>query len=380
MHMDQQSQIRFTRSREVEALFANYRSGAAFLEHDTVYAIPSIVVPDLSSSNLFTREQLKVEKAFAVQCELQSSLGFRHGHAVRYGLLTADSSNILLGQAESPNLTRADILGLTALGRPLDSKRERLLGVAGRLITLPRFLAATLELRKEFEALPEDVRPPWPLQRSFRIPGHDRSNSDGKLSPIPDALGAHAGRNGMFEGCEWEETSSEDDPAETSTGAAFQRRLGNHLDTWGLSSLVDWHLPDPDAPLVPNPLAPGSPAEPRHGIHILLPLHYPLRGDDEDFMRRVKEAQRDRAEELGLPPEVAGIDNYKEFAQILRLCHVQQVLCSRWPAKPPRGAVGLIEKAAARVLGITASSTRRLRTLSENLRSGKSSSIPRRRL
>ena len=174
----------------------------------------------------------------------------------------------------------------------------------------------------------------------------------------------------MFEGLGSDEHPCEDDAAATA-GIAFPKRLARHLDKWGLNALVEWHLPDPDAPLVPNPLTPGSPAEPRHGIHILLPMHYPLRGDDEDFLRRVKEAQRDRAEELGLPPDVAGIDHHREFAQILRLGHLELVLRSRWPSKPPRGAGDFIERAGAAYLRISAARVRLLWTQIKNLRAGK---------
>jgi len=144
-------------------------------------------------------------------------------------------------------------------------------------------------------------------------------------------------------------------PAGTSALAGHVRQF---LDRWGLTRLITWELPDPQGPLLPNVL-PEGPARPAHGIHLFLPLHYPLQGDD-DLLGRVREFQRQQANELGLPSGFAGIAHHAQYAQMFRLIHLDRAVRGRFHGRPPRGIVSALEAAAASHLGIGAESVRRL--------------------
>lgn len=217
------------------------------------------------------------------------------------------------------------------------------MGVAGCFITNPIFLAETGEQRRRFEDLPAVERPAWPLRR-----------------PLPTP---HEPAGGRVSGA----------------GAVdFMGRLADHLDRWGLIALADWHLPDPQGPLFPDDLPAAAPASPRHGVRISVPLHYPLQGDD-DLLRTVKAAQKQAAADLGLPAQAAGLAPHEQYGQIFRLGVFETALRSRWPEKRPRGWAGLVERAGAAALGISAPSVRRLRTQINNLRAGRLPAIPSRR-
>ncbi len=169
--------------------------------------------------------------------------------------------------------------------------------------------------------------------------------------------------------------AEEGDRIAGADAADFTRGLAVYLDRWGLIELADWHLPNPQGPLLLDGLPARAPASPDHGVHIIVPMHYPLPGDNE-LLRIVKTTQRQAAADLGLPAHAAGVSHHELYAQIFRIDLFESVLRSRWPDKPPKGAAGLIERAGGAVLGISAPSTRRLRILSNNLRSGKLSAIP----
>ena len=179
------------RSPTVDALFESYKSsGASFLQQDALYALPSKVFSAIDSFSSFTWDRLIAEKAFAAQCERLSCIGFRHGHAIRYSLLTTHSPTIDSSEAATHGLSPADIRGLEVLSSKTDTTRERLLGVAGRLIALPSFRSETLKLRTEFESLPEYVRPEWPLRRPLRRQGNESGNPGGNVPPAADRLAA----------------------------------------------------------------------------------------------------------------------------------------------------------------------------------------------
>jgi hypothetical protein len=156
---------------------------------------------------------------------------------------------------------------------------------------------------------------------------------------------------------------------------AFVEHLRLFLDRWGLIQLVTWDLPDPQGPLLPNVLSEG-PARPVHGVHLFLPLHYPLQGDD-DLLGRVREFQRQQAIELGLPPTFAGIGHHTQYAQMFRLIHLDRAVRGRFDPRPPRGIVSVLEAAAASVLGIGEESVRRLWKWIRTCRRGERQTISR---
>ena len=128
--------------------------------------------------------------------------------------------------------------------------------------------------------------------------------------------------------------------------------------------------------MVPSPLPAGSLAEPSHGVRIFLPLHYPLRGDD-NLLRAIASAQSAVARENGLPAGVGPVKHHQQYAQMFRLAHLELVLRGRFVGKRPNGFVTALTGTAAAELGVSDEAVRRLRKWVVACRAGRRSGIPR---
>jgi hypothetical protein len=160
-----------------------------------------------------------------------------------------------------------------------------------------------------------------------------------------------------------------------ATTSEFARKLWQFLDLWGLRSLVTWDFPEPQEPLLPN-LLPEGPARPAHGIHLFIPIHYPMKGND-DLLGQVREYQRQKAIELGLPPGFGSISHHAQYAKIFQLIHLDLAVRSRFRDRPPRGFVSALEAAATFCTGIESQeSVRRLWKWIRACRRGDRRTIP----
>ncbi|MDB5311567.1 MAG: hypothetical protein JWO38_5769 [Gemmataceae bacterium] len=313
---------------------------------DPVYAIPYEVIGGLALAHVFGERGLEAEREFSQVCRDQRIVGVWGPHTVAYHLLTRTPFRPDQLPLDHPVFRNSGWgpreLGLlqTATGRA-DAAADRLPGVVGWLLTEPSFLTERDGLRAEYLALPAEYRPSFPLGRVVVLdnPGENRT----ELPP---------------------------------TAAAFAGSLRRFLDRWGLTRLVTWDLPDPQGPLLPDPLPAGAPARPAHGVHLYVPIHYPLQGDD-DLLRRVREFQRQQAIELGLAPGFGAIAHHAQYAQMFRLIHLDRAVRSRFAGRIPRGLVSAIEAAAAASLGISGESVRRLRNWVRICRAGQRATISR---
>jgi hypothetical protein len=215
----------------------------------------------------------------------------------------------------------------------------RLKGYAGWLLTEPVFLSECGRLAEQWRALPAEQRPSLPLVRAVPFPD------------VPPGAG----------------------PAAPAV-ADFADQIRKFLDRWGLIRMTTWELPDPQGPLLPNPLPPGSPALPLHGVHLVLPLHYPLQGDDE-LLRQVLEMQRQSARTLGLDDSLAGLPHYKANAAMFDVIHLERVIRARCRPPYPRGLVSRIEEAVAAELGSSLARVRKLRKAISACRQGRRASM-----
>src|SRR5262249_23313315 len=149
-------------------------------------------------------------------------------------------------------------------------------------------------------------------------------------------------------------------PARSVT-AAFAMEFDAFCDRWGLMSLATWDLPVPQGPLLPQQLPTSSPAVPRHGIHLILPLHYPLLGDD-GMQRVILEQQRLQVQELELDPTMAGLPHHKAYAQMFHVIHHERTITGRYgQGSRPKGFIGQIEAALADVLDCGLDQIKKLR-------------------
>jgi hypothetical protein len=288
-------------------------------ESEPVYSLPgpairSLALPGGTTPALLDKDDAAAERALTKLCRPHYAVGCWEGRLVRYDLLRP--------AAASPE-SQLQLMGWTAqlqgearrLVAGSKERRQRLKGCAGWLLTEPRFVRETQDLSDRWRALPADQRPSFPLSRVLPI---------GNTRPRPS-------------------------PAIV----AFGDKLRAFLDRWGLTLLATWDLPEPQGPLLPNSLPPGAAALPAHGVHLVLPLHYPLQGADEP-LRQVLGYQRQAARDLGLDESLAGLPHHKAYASLFDVLHLERAIRARLrPGRLARGHVMRLEGAITEGLGVS---------------------------
>jgi len=310
-----------------------------------IYSLPQDVIPILKKSEFFNTKQVEAETVFTDYCDGNGAVGIRPPGFVNYPLLLVQKGSSLtpFPLVQKPGYEWINELNkyIPNLNSKISKVNERLLGVAGRLMTLPLFISELAELRKDYLGLSASDQEIWPLH-PLRM-GTNVDDSEVRING--EAIGF------------------------ATTRTAFLAR-------WGLASLVDWHLPFPQGPLFPNLHPDRAPALPQHGVRLIIPLHYPLQGDD-DLLAEVKRMQKEAIKELNIPIDLAGLSNHKQYAQLFRLIHLEKVLRTRWNDDPPRGAVELIESAGEAYLNLSRDTVQKLRKSVNALSSGKKAKITR---
>lgn len=313
---------------------------------EPAYAIPEEAIQGPALERVFDEERLTAEREFSRVCREHGIVGVWGRDTVAYHHLTRRPLQVDQLPLDNPAVQQLGWsgreLGLLRIAAGRGSPTPgRLLGVIGWLLTEPPFLADLGRLRSEYEALPPDDRPQFPLGRAVVLEG-----PAGQRTELPPAT------------------------------VAFAADLRTFLDRWGLIQLATWDLPDPQGPLLPDLLPADAPARPAHGVHLFVPVHYPLQGDD-DLLRRVREFQRQRASELGLDAGFGGVAHHAQYAQMFRLIHLDWAVRGRFPGRAPRGLVSATEAAASAYLGIGGESVRRLWKWVRACRAGRRATIPR---
>lgn len=285
-------------------------------------------------------EDAAAELDFASLCERLHSLGVWNGQMLSYSYLMPrvplpdeanmrrfGYSNALIVQCRQAELAVGDA-------------ERRLKGYAGWLVCEPQFLSERDALKGSWQMLPPVQRPSFPLQRSVTFSEHP----------------------------------SEAHPAEPEL-ATLQRAINSFLDRWGLTRMAAWELPDPQGPLLPALLPPNSPAMPRHGLHIVLPVHYPLTGND-DLLRRIRQQQIALARQNHLDVSLAGLPHYDVWAQVLEVEHLERTIRSRYGRRGQRGGfVTAMEAAIAAALSVRVDHIKRLRKGISACKRGRRSSV-----
>ena len=224
-------------------------------------------------------------------------------------------------------------------GGKTDSISGRLKGYMGWLVTDPEFLKARDELAAQWRAPPETSRP-YPIVRSLAVP---KGPPESGLAPEPVA--------------------------------AFQQVLNAFLDRWGLTRMLTWDLPEPQGPMLPSPIPTDAPAMPKHGLHFVLPTHYPLTGTD-DLLHQFQEQQASLAKEQGLDTTMAGLPHFEAYGQMLEVDLLERTILSRYgKPKRPRGLVTVMERSIAEALGLSAHQVQKLRKAIAACRKGKRSTV-----
>jgi hypothetical protein len=237
------------------------------------------------------------------------------------------------------NWTRKQVQTARSLAGMTDSIAGRLKGYVGWLVSEPNFLRGRDELALRWHALPADERP-YPIARSVRL-------------PVPSP-GARRARQTVVE---------------------FQQDLNEFLDLWGLMRMLTWDLPEPQGPLLPAPFAADSPAMPTHGLHLVLPIHYPLTGTD-DLLRQIRQQQVYLARDLGVDTSMAGLPHFEVYGQMLEVDFLEMTIRSRYGRpRSPRGLVTVMEYVIAETMGLSEHQVKKLRKGIAACRAGKRSQV-----
>ena len=261
-------------------------------------------------------------------CRRKCVVGYEGGRPVEYPYLSLSPPIPLPARDKHPDLGWSRAHWGTAehvLGKARQIN-ERLAAYAGWLSIEPPFLEAVQGLQARWKKLPDHLRPEFPLRRVPVVTVAPEGSS-----PAPDEV------------------------------RSFASDLTSLFGRWGLIGMATWDLPLPQGPLLPSLLPEGSAALPAEGIHLILPVHYPLTGDD-GLLTVILEQQQSLAERLGLDASVAGLPHYKIYARLLKVLHHERTITGRYArAVRPRGSVKVMVGALADGLNLSDDQVERLR-------------------
>ena len=308
---------------------------------EPVYCLPAAMIEALRvvgphQQFALTADQAEAEKALTESCG-SAYIGIWGRRWINSGCFI-DKPPISPDALREIGFTAGQVLNADQALNRTDGISLKLRGYVGWLVTEPTFMANRDELRQRWESLPEEIRPLFPLQRTIARPS---------AGPVEEGVDRRP-----------------DD---------CRLQLDEFLDRWGLTGLETWDLPCPQGPLLPAAMAATSPAMPHHGVHLVLPLHYPLTSDDE-LIRLIRTEQRRLASSNGLDSTLASLEHHEVYAQMISVQHLEHAVRSRYVGKQS-GFVGAIENAMAIALGLTTDYVQKLRRGISACRRGKRNSM-----
>lgn len=314
---------------------------------DPLYCLPEAAIrrlrrPRSDHPPLLDPADAAAERDLLALCRLSRAVGFGAGKPIVYPFLDATRPRAFRDDFADHGWTEAQWAAARWLEQKGAKANLRLKGYAGWLATETPYLDAARALLTRWLSLPDGRRPGFPLRRT--APALLRPGESAR-SPAPTAV------------------------------AAFAADYDAFCDRWGLLGLASWDLPEPQGPLLPSLLPEGAPALPRHGLHLVLPLHYPLAHDD-DLLHRILELQRGLAADRGLDRTLAGLPHHEAYATILEVVHWERVINGRYGrARRRAGFVGLVVEAVAEAVGREVNLIEKWRKAVSACRRGKRSSV-----
>ena len=298
-------------------------------------AIKSLEKPLAHRPPLLEKSDRSFELEFSGLCKRMNAIGLWKDLPVRYACL--QHRQIQTAPSQRRNRREAEVQSEV---RGPDTARAteiqlRIKGYAGWLVTDKGFLAARDQLAKSWNALPTGDRPSFPLERTHGLP--EPAGAAGAAAEV----------------------------------ARFRGEANEFLDHWGLIRMVTWDLPEPQIPTIPASLRNDAAAIPRHGLHIVLPLHYPLIGSDE-LLSGIQRMQASLATQYGLDASIAGLPHHEVLGQMLETEHIEQTIRTRYASRVRRADFAqAVEHAVADAVGLSVDHVRRLRRAIRACKCGK---------
>ena len=316
---------------------------AEFDKGQPLYCLPASAIRILSSGNKRGKRFIDVshaaaEYAFQSVCDAVNAIGFWSSKPISYPCFRPPGSLIDSSEMQRLGWSRSQQRKVEAGIRRSENIWRRLKGYAGWLVLNPAYSQHRLEIERLYREISSTDRPDFPLHRAFAVP-----------TPLAGTQQVGVRVSG------------------------FYQQLGDFLDHWGLVKLVTWDLPEPQGPLIPAPVGVNSPAMPRHGLHIVLPMHYPLTGEDlllEEILRQ----QKDLAAKVGLDADAAGLPRFEVYGSLFDVYWLEKTVRNRYGPQAG-GFLTRLEEAMAESLGLRLDYVQKLRRGISAIRRGKGASI-----
>jgi hypothetical protein len=279
------------------------------------------------------------ERDFARLCDRHHAIGVCNSRFIRYSLLRpplpwppSQDLNVFL----QLGWTKSDIACVRNLSDPTAKINQRLRASAGRVISMPAFLAAKARIHDLWQELPPQIQPGLPLARSVKL----AATSGMEIEPAPDLM------------------------------SEFIAEFDRFCDEWHLLGMTTWLLPHVRGPHWVPEIAPED-ALRRGDLTVTTPWHFPVLA--EDGLGRVLEAEhRRQAAERG----VEDTDSWQTYANLLDVYFWENVLLPRYSkqqrAKQFRTQMEMVQ---ADILGLSVGRVQKLHKWLRALQSGKLKSL-----
>ena len=334
-------------ARHLGELLDQFRSNyekwfARFRETDPLYSLPKAVISVLAGKDhrgkqLIGESDASAELAFSLLCERFTAVGFWASDPIVYECLRPLNRPPDVKRLHTMGWTRQQISAVMSMIARSEGVWRRLRGYAGWLVLDPDFRRQRDKLARAWTRLEFNERPGFPLHCGMAIASAPQSR------------------------------------IASDAASKFQAKLDAFLLHWGLKGMMTWDLPEPQGPLIPALMEPGATAMPRHGLHIVLPTHYPLTGEDL-LLKEIQNQQLQIAREANLDPSIAGLPHFEAYGSLFEVHHLESTIRRRYGQRGG-GFVKQMENAIAAALRIDASYVQKLRKGISAILRGKRSSI-----
>ena len=307
-------------------------------------SIDRLAKPSVRRAALLDGPAVRAEQHLYRLCQQADAVGFDGRRAITYPYLTQTLSLPEQNQFRHLGWSEKDWKSAKALLPKVSKANERLAAYVGWLLTETPFRNALQDLSRRWRELPEDLRPGFPLLRPTVVRVTEAPEG---YSEAPDAI------------------------------RAWVMNFREFCDQWSLIGMATWELPFPQGPLLPAFLPSDSPALSKRMVHLILPIHYHLTGD-EDLINTIVEQQRALAIQFGFDPSVAGLPYYIQYARMFKVVHNEGVIRQRYaPEIKSRCAVGALIEAIAEGTSQSVEQVKRLRKIISQCQKGRRSQVER---